>query len=140
MHADLRSPTRTRGGGGSGDSQIDNPADAVQPRQPGLTARIARFAPSTGGPSEPDGDDPFVRCCAAALAAIGQEGDLGGMQVNCDMSHFRQAGIPTVVFGPGEPRDMHTVDESIALSELDRGVHGYVAMVREFLPRKVSHA
>ena len=55
------------------------------------------------------------------------------MQVNCDMSHFRQAGIPTVVFGPGEPRDMHTVDESIALSELDRGVHGYVAMVREFL-------
>ena len=30
--------------------------------QPGLTARIARFAPSTGGPSKPDGDDPFVRC------------------------------------------------------------------------------
>ena len=76
--------------------------------------------------------------CAAALAAIGQEGDLGGMQVNCDMSHFRQAGIPTVVFGQGS-HGMHTVDESIALSELDRGVHGYVAMVREFLPG-MSHA
>jgi acetylornithine deacetylase/succinyl-diaminopimelate desuccinylase-like protein len=101
--------------------------------QPGLTGRIARFAPSTGGPSETAADDPFVRSCAAALATIGQEGELGGMQVNCDMSHFRQAGIPTVVFGPGEPRDMHTVDESIALSELDRGVHSYVAMVREFL-------
>jgi acetylornithine deacetylase/succinyl-diaminopimelate desuccinylase-like protein len=102
-------------------------------QQSGLTARLAELAPSTGGPSETAADDPFVESCAAALKGIGQGGELGGMQVNCDMSHFRRAGMPTVVYGPGSPREMHVVDESIALDELDRGVAGYLAMVRAYL-------
>jgi succinyl-diaminopimelate desuccinylase len=99
----------------------------------GLTARLADLAPSTGGPSETAVDDPFVVACAAALSGIGQGGERGGMQVNCDMSHFRRAGMPTVVYGPGSPSEMHVANESIALDELDRGVAGYLAMVRAFL-------
>ena len=101
--------------------------------QSGLKARLADLAPSTGGPSETAADDPFVVTCATALEGIGQGGELGGMQVNCDMSHFRGAGMPTVVYGPGSPREMHVVDESIAIDELNRGVAGYLAMVRAFL-------
>jgi succinyl-diaminopimelate desuccinylase len=99
----------------------------------GLTARLADLAPSTGGPSETAADDPFVVVCAAALRGIGQADELGGMQVNCDMSHFRRAGMPTVVYGPGSPREMHVAGESIALDELGRGVAGYLAMVSAFL-------
>jgi succinyl-diaminopimelate desuccinylase len=101
--------------------------------QSGLSARLADLAPSTGGPSETTADDPFVVTCATALEGIGLGGEVGGMQVNCDMSHFRGAGMPTVVYGPGSPREMHVVDESIALDELNRGVAGYLAMVRAFL-------
>jgi succinyl-diaminopimelate desuccinylase len=99
----------------------------------GLTARLADLAPSTGGPSETAADDPFVVVCAAALRSIGQADELGGMQVNCDMSHFRRAGMPTVVYGPGSPREMHVAGESIALDELGCGVAGYLAMVSAFL-------
>jgi acetylornithine deacetylase/succinyl-diaminopimelate desuccinylase-like protein len=101
--------------------------------QSGLTAGLAELAPSTGGPSETAADDPFVESCASALRGIDQGGELGGMQVNCDMSHFRRAGMPTVVYGPGSPSEMHVVDESIGLDELDRGVAGYLAMVRAYL-------
>ena len=41
--------------------------------------------------------------------------------------------MPAVVYGPGSPNQMHVVDESIALDELDRGVAGYLAMARAFL-------
>jgi acetylornithine deacetylase/succinyl-diaminopimelate desuccinylase-like protein len=101
--------------------------------QPGLTARVTGFAPSTGGPSETAADDPFVLSAVAALRDIGQEGELGGMQVNCDMSHFRNAGMPTMVYGPGDPRAMHTIEESISLAELDRGTDGYYAIVSAML-------
>jgi acetylornithine deacetylase/succinyl-diaminopimelate desuccinylase-like protein len=101
--------------------------------QSGLTAHLVDLAPSTGGPSETAADDPFVVTCANALRSIGQTGELGGMQVNCDMSHFRRAGMPAVVYGPGSPRQMHVADESIAIAELDRGVAGYLAMVNAFL-------
>jgi succinyl-diaminopimelate desuccinylase len=99
----------------------------------GLTARLVELAPSTGGPSETNADDPFVVGCVAALRSIGQSGELSGMQVNCDMSHFRGAGVPAVVYGPGSPSQMHVVDESIGLDELERGREGYLAMTRAIL-------
>jgi acetylornithine deacetylase/succinyl-diaminopimelate desuccinylase family protein len=99
----------------------------------GLTARLVELAPSTGGPSEMNADDPLVKTCVAALQGIGQAGELSGMQVNCDMSHFRGAGMPAVVYGPGSPSQMHVVDESIGLEDLERGQEGYLAMARAFL-------
>ena len=102
---------------------------------PGTTARLVDLAPSTGGPSETAPDDPLVIDALTALRKIGQNPELGGMQVNCDMSHFRRAGIPTVVYGPGIPAAMHTVDESIDLGELDRAAAGYAAIVQRVLER-----
>ncbi len=61
-----------------------------------LTARIAALAPSTGGPSETPADDPFVLACQAGLSELGEASDIGGLVVNCDMTTFRGAGIPTV--------------------------------------------
>ncbi|MFN8592804.1 MAG: M20 family metallopeptidase [Thermomicrobiales bacterium] len=95
---------------------------------PELTVTLVELAPSTGGPSQTADDDPFVVCCRAALREIGQQPELGGMQVNCDMSHFRRAGMPTVVYGPGDPRAMHVVDEAIDLEQLDTATAGYLAM------------
>jgi succinyl-diaminopimelate desuccinylase len=102
---------------------------------PGVTARLVELAPSTGGPSETVPDDPLVIDALAALRQIGQNPAISGMQVNCDMSHFRRVGIPAVVYGPGSPAAMHTVDESIDLAEIDHAAAGYAAIVHRVLER-----
>jgi len=91
-------------------------------------AKLAGLGPSTGGPSETLPDHPFVRAALEALAAIGQSGQPIGLMFNCDMTHFKAAGIPTVVYGPGEMAVMHTVDESVAVADLQAAVEGYTAM------------
>lgn len=98
-----------------------------------VTAAIAECAPSTGGPSQTADTDPFVLSCQRALDGIGADPALGGLIVNCDMTHFRAADIPTVVIGPGELEAMHVRDESIDLDELRRAVDVYEAILREAL-------
>ena len=99
----------------------------------GIAARIVARAPSTGGPSETAADHAFVRACQAGLADAGLAPDLAGLIVNCDMTHFRAAGIPAVVFGPGSPEVMHVRDEALAVDALERAVTGYIGMARRWL-------
>ena len=98
-----------------------------------VTAAIVECAPSTGGPSQTADSDPFVISCRRALDEIGADSTLSGLIVNCDMTHFRAAGIPTVVIGPGELEVMHVPDESIDVDELRRAVDVYEAILRRVL-------
>lgn len=98
-----------------------------------LTARIAALAPSTGGPSETPADDPFVVACRSALTAVGESDVVGGLVVNCDMTTFRAAGIPTVVLGPGELGVMHAADEFVPIEQLERARRAYRSMVETAL-------
>ena len=98
-----------------------------------VTARIAALAPSTGGPSETAVDDPFVVACRGALREAGESDEVGGLVVNCDMTTFRGAGIPTVVFGPGELEVMHAADEFVPLDQLERARVAYRAMAERAL-------
>ena len=99
----------------------------------GMTARIVALAPSTGGPSETAAEYPFVRACQAGLAQAGLSPELSGLIVNCDMTHFRSAGIPAVVCGPGSPDAMHVRDEHLAVESLERAVTAYASMARHWL-------
>ncbi len=67
-----------------------------------------------------DEADPVVTTLSAAAAAVtGQAPRLGGMRYGADMRLLvHQAGIPTVLFGPGDVREAHRPDESVALEEL----------------------
>jgi succinyl-diaminopimelate desuccinylase len=98
-----------------------------------VTAAIAECAPSTGGPSQTADTDPFVISCQHALDGVGADSTLDGLIVNCDMTHFRAAGIPTVVIGPGELEVMHVPDESIDINELRRAVGIYEAILHRIL-------
>lgn len=99
----------------------------------GMTARIVALAPSTGGPSETAAEHPFVRACQAGLAKAGLSPELSGLIVNCDMTHFRGAGIPAVVCGPGSPDAMHVHDEHLAVESLERAVTAYASMAHHWL-------
>ncbi len=46
-----------------------------------------------------------------------------GVDYFCDASVLSRGGIPSVVFGPGDIAQAHTVDEWISLTSLERGRH-----------------
>ncbi|HRJ71155.1 MAG TPA: M20 family metallopeptidase [Terrimicrobiaceae bacterium] len=75
-------------------------------------------------------DHPAVRrVCAAAGRPASQV-----VNFSCDASKIAAAGIPCVVFGPGDIAHAHTADESIAIEDLARGVAGYVRIAQALLP------
>lgn len=71
-------------------------------------------------PARTDLDDPVVTTTAAAAArATGRPAEIRGMPYGCDMGlTVGVGGIPTVVFGPGDIRDAHAPDESVAVDDL----------------------
>jgi acetylornithine deacetylase/succinyl-diaminopimelate desuccinylase-like protein len=40
------------------------------------------------------------------------------MPAACDATFYSQRGIPSLVYGPGDIGDAHTIDESVRVSEL----------------------
>ena len=60
---------------------------------------------------------PFVQLF---LRSVGQK-QPAGADYFCDAAVFSAAGIPSVVFGPGDIAQAHTADEWISLASLERG-------------------
>jgi acetylornithine deacetylase/succinyl-diaminopimelate desuccinylase-like protein len=82
-----------------------------------LSARIesAKLAPAV--PLETDPQLPLVR---QFLRSAKQTRPVG-VDYFCDAAVLAAAGIPSVVFGPGDIAQAHTADEWISLAELERG-------------------
>jgi acetylornithine deacetylase len=66
---------------------------------------------------------------SGALAACGVPPVIEGAQYATDAGIYNAAGIPCVVFGPGNIADAHTATESLDLAELETAT----AIVRRFL-------
>jgi acetylornithine deacetylase len=81
-----------------------------------LSAKIgtAKLAPAL--PMETDSKLPLVR---QFLRAAKQTRPVG-VDYFCDAAVLAAAGIPSVVFGPGDIAQAHTADEWISLKELER--------------------
>lgn len=75
----------------------------------------AKLAPCL--PMETDARLPLVR---QFMKRLGQRRP-AGVDFFCDAAVLAGAGIPSVVFGPGDIAQAHTVDEWIFLSQLDHG-------------------
>jgi acetylornithine deacetylase len=42
---------------------------------------------------------------------------ISGFPAGCDARHFAMHGIPAVIFGPGDLRNAHSVDEYVPVDE-----------------------
>ncbi len=76
-----------------------------------------------GGQFHAAATDPGTPIVTSARDAVGAElradAIVRGMPYGCDAGLTAgYAGLPTVVLGPGDIRDAHTADESVAVSEL----------------------
>jgi acetylornithine deacetylase/succinyl-diaminopimelate desuccinylase-like protein len=75
----------------------------------------AKLAPAL--PLETNDKMPLVQ---TFLRGTGQK-KAAGVDFFCDAAVLSAAGIPSVVFGPGDIAQAHTADEWISLAELERG-------------------
>jgi len=71
--------------------------------------------------------DESIRCS-------GQDPQVLTMDASTDASRFNEAGIPTVVFGPGDIAQAHTTDEWVDLREVEKAS----VIFRELIKRVLS--
>jgi len=89
----------------------------AQLRAHGLIAKVSSVKAAPCLPLETDPALPLVK---TFFASLGQRRPVG-VHYFCDAAVLAEAGIPSVVFGPGDIAQAHTADEWISLVELERG-------------------
>lgn len=52
---------------------------------------------------------------------------------SCDASKIAKAGIPCIIYGPGDIAQAHTENESIAVADLEQGVQAYIQIAQTLL-------
>jgi succinyl-diaminopimelate desuccinylase len=88
------------------------------------------FSPS----SEVDPDAEIVQATLTAACETGIDTDCTRLNAVSDARFLTQAGIPTILFGPGSVEDdAHTVEESITIDELHKTVETYRGVLNRFL-------
>jgi acetylornithine deacetylase len=89
---------------------------AAQLRAHGLIAKVSSVKGVPCAPLETDPNLPLVR---AFVRSVGQRRP-AGVHYFCDAAVLAEAGIPSVVFGPGDIAQAHTAGEWISLASLER--------------------
>jgi acetylornithine deacetylase len=69
-------------------------------------------------PGEVEVTDPLLQALQRSCERLGLDTRPDGTGFHTDSSILIASGIPTVVFGPGEPDDAHQVDERVAIGDL----------------------
>jgi acetylornithine deacetylase len=67
----------------------------------------------------PTGSEGITRRLAAAIDSVRGSHDVRAVPFGTDASTISEAGIPAVVFGPGDIAQAHTADEWIDLNEVE---------------------
>lgn len=84
--------------------------------------------------SEVTPDAEIVQTALAAAREAGIDAELTGLNAVSDARYLTQAGIPTLLLGPGSIQDdAHTVDESITIDALRKAVETYRGIIERFL-------
>ncbi|QDU57966.1 M20 family metallopeptidase [Aeoliella mucimassa] len=76
----------------------------------------------------------WSEAAVAALASVGITSKISGELFTTNGNHFAAAGIPTLVTGPGDIAQAHTVDEWIELEQIALGIKGYTALMQAEVP------
>lgn len=105
--------------GESGPAAIDDVTRFVR-NWPGVDFPLT-ITPSLDCPALPaDGGDEWVAKLGRAIDSVMGKHEIHAVPYGTDASTVRQAGVPAVVFGPGDIAQAHTHDEWVELSQVEQ--------------------
>lgn len=84
-------------------------------------------------PAEVDPDERIVRALQSALRDRGLTDDPRGVTYGADSRHYVEAGIPTVLFGPGTIEQAHSPDETVEWDQVTAAAETMAETARRFL-------
>lgn len=79
-------------------------------------------------------DDPFVRRCSAIVERVtGQDNLPCAFEASCEQSLLLDAGVKTIICGPGSLQQAHRVNEYVPCEQLYLATELYIALIQDFL-------
>jgi acetylornithine deacetylase/succinyl-diaminopimelate desuccinylase family protein len=103
-------------------------------QDPNVQVSIERLVPTTGGSAQVEPDSEVAQMVlSSAERVLGRRPELTGLGGACDMVHLVNAGVPTVVFGPGDDHQAHQPDEHIDIEELVECARVYLLVALRYL-------
>ena len=80
-------------------------------------------------PSEVSENEEVVQLARKAVKTVrGRDPGVSGFGAHCDMGALVNAGIPTVILGPGDLSLAHKADENLRIEELVEAAKVYTAL------------
>jgi succinyl-diaminopimelate desuccinylase len=70
-------------------------------------------------------DSTIVQAMLAANTQLGLDTNLTGFSMGTDGRHFAGGGIPTIIYGPGDPKLAHVPDEWVGVDEVIEATNAY---------------
>jgi succinyl-diaminopimelate desuccinylase len=98
----------------------------LQREDPTLQADVEVL--QAGPPVETPLDAPLVRTAQRVARELQLSDEVVGYQQASDGRFFAERGIPTILFGPGDPDVAHTPDESVDLNDVITAARFYALM------------
>lgn len=97
---------------------------------PGIRVEVNALGP--GHVSNPSAvDDPLVQAMLGANERLGISTEPTGFSMATDGRFFAEAGYPTIIYGPGDPKLAHIPDEWVGVDEIVEATRAYaIAAVR----------
>jgi acetylornithine deacetylase/succinyl-diaminopimelate desuccinylase-like protein len=102
--------------------------EGVKQGEPGLAYSID--VTTTHPPLLPSDDSWLLTTATRVLKDLGLPKLSLGAPFSTHAGYFCEAGLPSIVLGPGEAHKAHTKDEFISTDQLERGVEVYLGLMR----------
>jgi acetylornithine deacetylase/succinyl-diaminopimelate desuccinylase family protein len=90
----------------------------------GISVEVAAAHPGVPATLAPE-DSPLVRAMVDANQRLGLSTSLRGFSMASDGRFWAHRGIPTIIYGPGDPKLAHVPDEWIGIDELLQATRAY---------------
>ncbi|MDQ3654639.1 MAG: M20 family metallopeptidase [Chloroflexota bacterium] len=91
---------------------------------PGISVEVEEVYPGGVATSTP-AQSPLVQAMVEANSRLGLSTELGGFSMATDGRFWARQGIPTIIYGPGDPKLAHVPDEWIGIDELLQATRAY---------------
>lgn len=111
--------------------EIKEIAEQVVQQFPGMGVEIVGRA--GGRATLLDVDSAIVHAMSATNSALGLPPEPVGYNMATDGRHFAAAGIPTIIYGPGDPSLAHVPNEWVGIDEVMEATRAYALCAVELL-------